>query len=326
MASKGRLVTQIWKAFRELNPGNLEKEAARSVRIGVVAPSNTIEEVTQFLLGPDPEAYDAAADSLLLVTTPPETAAFSLLPKCDLILVTEGEAASLPQIARARVFTFTSKQELPDTIRRVLRSNDLRYAHLPLARIFPAFRTEVVIHTIQTVSVENAIFVASTSLGNIIPNPLQPLTSVAEALGDLVVLTANQLRMMFRIAAAFGRDIGLKAQAPEALSIVGAAFGWRSVARELVAKVPYGGGVVPKAAIAFAGTWAIGESIAFYYTTGRKLTKEEVKARFEATMDKGRATAEQIVGKLKPAEDVVARLRDLLAQGKSRFRGGTGGP
>ena len=142
--------------------------------------------------------------------------------------------------------------------------------------------------TIQTVSIENAIFVASTSLGNFIPNPLQALTGLAESLGDIVVLTANQIRMLFRLAAIHGQDPGYKRQSAEITSIIGAAFGWRSIARELISHVPFGGGVIPKAAIAFAGTWAVGDGIVYYYTTGRRITRDQIRDRFQTALVKGK--------------------------------------
>lgn len=327
VASKARVLGQVWRALKELNPRNVEQEAARIVRIGVVGQIGVLQDVATFLLGDQPEAYDRAAERLLLIATPPEAGAFALLPKCDLVLVSDDYRDPLPGVPRGRIFGFSGKEDLPEVVKQVLKSKELDYAEISMARTFPAFRHEVAIKTIQTVSAENAVFVTSTALGNVIPNPLQPLTAVAESLGDLVVLTANQLRMLFRLAAMHEKSLGAKEQAPEVLSILGAAFGWRSIARQLVSKIPFGGGVVPKAAIAFAGTWAVGESIAYYYTTGRKLSREEVRQRFDAAMDRGRGWAEQAVAKLKTADYAVTRFRDAcatkLAPGREPTEAGT---
>jgi uncharacterized protein (DUF697 family) len=83
------------------------------------------------------------------------------------------------------------------------------------------------------------------------------------------------------------------------MTVLGAAFGWRSIARELVGMIPLGGGIVPKAAIAFAGTWAVGDAVTYYYKTGRKLSREEMKQRFESALGKGKATTEELLGKVK---------------------------
>ena len=308
---RGHVLGQVWKALKELSPKNVGVEAARAVRLGVVAPEGLCRQTAASLLGDEPDAYDRAADSLLLLPTPLDPGAFDLLPRCDLLLVSSDYRESLPGVATEQIFTFSSEDDLPDVIRQILRSNEIGYAHLPLARRFPALRPEAAAATVQAISIENAVFVTSTSLGNIVPNPLQPLAALAESVGDLVVLTANQLRMLFQLAAIYDQKLGFREQAPEALSILGAAFGWRSIARELVSKIPLGGGVVPKAAIAFAGTWAIGDGIAYYYATGRRLTKEELRERFDAAYEKGKAAAEAVVSKLK---DGYSRGRARLAR------------
>lgn len=294
-----RTLAYIWKAFGQLNPANVRKESERVIRVGVVGREELLREAAAFLLGPDPTAYDRAGDVLVLLPTPLDAAAYGILPRCDIVLYQAGSVDTLPGLANGRGFRFRSVDDLPALINRILNEPSLSYAHLPLARAIPAFRPEVTKRIIQSVSIENAIFVASTSLGNVVPNPLQPLTSVAEALGDLVVLTANQYRMLFMLAAAHNQQLGLAQQAPEAASILGAAFGWRSVARELVGKIPLGGGVLPKAAIAFAGTWAVGDGLVYYYTTGKRLTREDVKKRFEEAYEKGRVAVESAVERVR---------------------------
>ena len=297
--SKGRMLAQVWQAFRQLNPKNVDEESRRTIRVGMVGDINLLQDSAAHLLGEDLQAYDEAGDTLILLTTPLEQAAFSLLPRCDALLLSFDYTDTLPGVATERIFRFSSTDDLGPAVRAILREPELSYLHLPFARALPAFRRDVASEIIQGVSIENAVFTASTSLGNIIPNPLQPLASVAESLGDLVVLTANQMRMLFRLAAAYDQDMGYKQQVPEVLTILAAAFGWRSLARELVSKAPFGAGIVPKSAIAFAGTWAIGDGIVYYYTTGKRLTKQEMAEHFEAAYDRGKEAAEVIVCKLK---------------------------
>ncbi|MCE5200494.1 MAG: hypothetical protein ABFD54_14015 [Armatimonadota bacterium] len=294
-----RTLSQIWKAFKQLNPENVRKEAERQVRVAIIGPTETIQDAAAYLLKDNIEAYDRAADVLILLPLPLDPDAGRLLKNCDLALKWSGYSTHLPEIATGRVFSFSTAGELENVIRDIVYDPELKYARLPLARALPAFRSEVAVSITQSVSVENAIFVVSTSLGNVIPNPLQVLSSVGEALGDLVVLTANQLRMLFMLAGAYDKEMGYKVLAPEMLSIVGSAFGWRALAREAVGMIPLGGGIVPKAAIAFAGTWAIGEGISYYYSTGKKLTNEQLKERFNTALTKGRANAESIYNKIK---------------------------
>jgi uncharacterized protein (DUF697 family) len=77
------------------------------------------------------------------------------------------------------------------------------------------------------------------------------------------VLTLNQIRLVLRIAVAYGQPIDA-ARALELLGVVGAGLGLRTIAREAVAFVPVAGWVL-KGAIAYAGTVAVGEAARRYF-------------------------------------------------------------
>jgi uncharacterized protein (DUF697 family) len=83
---------------------------------------------------------------------------------------------------------------------------------------------------------------------------------------DFPVLTLNQLRMVFRIAAAYGQEID-RDRVPEILAVVGAGFGLRTVAREALGFVP-GLGWAIKGGIAYVGTKALGKAAAAYFEQG----------------------------------------------------------
>ena len=158
-------------------------------------------------------------------------------------------------------------------------------------------RREVARRIVREVSRENALFVIATALGDVIPSVFAPLIGIAEAASDTVVLTANQVRMLFLLGAVHGRRPGYSAQWREILSIVGAALGWRSVARSLVGKIPFGGGLVPKGAVAYAGTTVVGEGLIFYYTTGRRMTRAEIGQAFKRAYCEAVGTVKSLVGR-----------------------------
>jgi uncharacterized protein (DUF697 family) len=80
---------------------------------------------------------------------------------------------------------------------------------------------------------------------------------------DLPVLTLNQIRMVLRIAQAYGEELD-RDRAAELLAVVGAAFGFRAAARELLDFVPVAGWAV-KGAVAYVGTKALGEAAVRYF-------------------------------------------------------------
>jgi uncharacterized protein (DUF697 family) len=80
---------------------------------------------------------------------------------------------------------------------------------------------------------------------------------------DFPVLTLNQIRLVLRIAAAHGVEVDQQ-RLPEVLATVGAGFGFRAVARQLLAAVPVAGWVV-KGGVAYGGTKALGEAAHRYF-------------------------------------------------------------
>lgn len=80
---------------------------------------------------------------------------------------------------------------------------------------------------------------------------------------DLPVLTLNQIRLVLRIALAYGEEVDNR-RAVELAGVVGAGFGLRAAARELLDLVPVAGWAI-KGGIAYTGTRAIGEAAVRYF-------------------------------------------------------------
>jgi uncharacterized protein (DUF697 family) len=86
---------------------------------------------------------------------------------------------------------------------------------------------------------------------------------------DMPAMTANQIRMVLKIAHAYGEDLGLD-RAVEILSIVGTGFVLRTLARQALDFVP-GFGWAVKGAIGFSGTIALGQAAIAYFEAGAPL-------------------------------------------------------
>ena len=54
---------------------------------------------------------------------------------------------------------------------------------------------------------------------------------------------------------------------------MGAGLVWRTVARQAATWLPFAAGTIPKLAIAYVGTMAVGRAAEFYYRTGLKPTR-----------------------------------------------------
>ncbi|HJT89030.1 MAG TPA: hypothetical protein VJ732_14270, partial [Bryobacteraceae bacterium] len=90
------------------------------------------------------------------------------------------------------------------------------------------------------------------------------------------------------IAAACGKEPGFGQQKAEVLSIVASAFGWRALARELVGKIPLGGGIIPKGAIAYAGTFAVGKGLEYFHQAGAHYTREQINDVYQRAFERGK--------------------------------------
>lgn len=182
------------------------------------------------------------------------------------------------------------------TIHEILKNRpDLA---IPLARHIMPFRQPVVDRVIKKISKENALFALATALPDIIPLISLPW-AVAEFASDTAILTANQIRMAFFVAAASDRPVGYKEQRGEIGSLVLGAFGWRAVARELVGKIPFGGGLVPKAAIAYAATRVVGLSLDRYYRIGHGYSQQERQLVYDQALARGKTIAGSIMHSLR---------------------------
>ena len=165
---------------------------------------------------------------------------------------------------------------------------------VPLALNVLPFREEVSRRMVKKVAKENALFSLATALPDIVPFVSLPW-AIGEFASDTAFLTANQIRMAFLLAAANDRDLGYHEQRGEIGSIILGAFGWRALARELVGKIPWGGGLIPKAAIAYAGTRVVGLSLERYYRLGKAYTRAERRVAYEDALERGKQLVSGLV-------------------------------
>jgi hypothetical protein len=177
-----------------------------------------------------------------------------------------------------------------------------------LAKSFHPFRRPFVERVIAKTCRENTLFSVATALPDVIPNIIELPWAVAEFASDTAFLTMNQVRMAFLIAAASDREVGYMEQKSEVAMVVGSAFGWRAIARQLVGKIPFGGGLIGKAAVSYAGTKVLGLSLDHLYSIGFTYTREERDRLYADAFRQGKQVALKMLRFLRP--DLAARFSD----------------
>jgi uncharacterized protein (DUF697 family) len=167
------------------------------------------------------------------------------LARVPIVGVTEGE--SLPYVLDTDLVVVQPGKGLPvEEIAHKIAA-ELGDKGTALAARLPVVRDAVVDELIRLYARKNAVIAAAVFVPGV----------------DLPVLTLNQARLVLRIALAHGQRID-SSRVPELLGVVGAGFGLRALARELLDLVPVAGWVA-KGAVAYAGTRALGEAARRYF-------------------------------------------------------------
>lgn len=280
-----RFIEQVRGALRKVDPDSIRSLAGKRFRILVVAHSSAgYAALEDFLLpvGLSREKRLEAAETLVRACDPDAEGRFHF------IFAEQGTPVPEGWIPGEDLFFF-DLHRLPRFVEQFVAARP--DAALALARLLAPVRDEYARHTIHQVARENALFSIMTSLPNIVPGLGQLPWLIGEFASDTAVLTANQIRMAFLLAAASDRPIGFRQQRREIGSIIAGAWGWRAGARELISRIPFGGGIIPKAAVAYAGTFVVGLALDRYYRLGYGLSREERKRAYEEAYARGREVA-----------------------------------
>ena len=279
-------LVNIKNAIASLNPEQVRRMSERPMRIAICAANaEGFEQIENFLLS-DLRA-ERRRESRYFLIRDREPAGKTY----DLTIYHQGVFAP----PRALVFRAENPEWL---IQRALDTHgDLGVA---LARAFPPFRSLFIDRVIANTSRENALFSIATALPDVIPSIIELPWAIAEFASDTAFLTMNQMKMAFLIAAASDREVGYRQQRSEIATVIASAFGWRALARQLVGKVPFGGGLIAKAAVAYAGTKVVGLSLNHYYSIGYTYSREERDHLYTDALNQGKKVAARILAKLRP--------------------------
>ncbi len=272
------LIGQIKSALETLNPGAVRDAATRPIAVGVLAADDDcVDAVLEFL---KPSDRNTANTRVVRITREEDF---------DAVDVGFSEYG-IPH--PGHFFTFDPADPQSSALALVQASEGHWFA---LGRSFGGFRSIVSERLIWKVAKENTLFSVTTSLPNIVPASLLLPWIAGEFASDTMFITANQIRLSFMLAAVHGHEVGFDSQSIKIGSIMGAALGWRAIARQVVSKVPAGIGLVPKGLIAFAGTYAVGRGLEHWFREGTALDVAARRRHFAHAREAGREEVEHIV-------------------------------
>lgn len=160
-----------------------------------------------------------------------------------------------------------------------------------LGRHFPLFRIAIANRLINETCFSNAAYAISTGLAEMVPVFNIPLNVT-----DMIVLTKAQAFLVYRLGLTLGLSTQWQDYVAEFGGVLGGGFLWRQFARSLVGLIP-AWGIIPKVAVAYAGTYVVGHTILQWYLTGRQLSKEQMSQLYGQAFDRGKDVARNLLSK-----------------------------
>jgi hypothetical protein len=285
----------IGKAIRSVNPEEVRGMADREIHIGLMASTEASLNEMWFWLAPV-EISETKRQILAGMVHPLGPQLPDMPPPPARLDIQIWEAGLRNKPADAFTYYRNNPQQTVDDI--LAKHDEFGIA---LSRHYLPFRKTVSQKIISAVCNENVMFSVTTSLPNIVPSVLSLPFAVGEFASDTAFLTMNQLRMAFLLAGAHDHPIGYRQQKAQVASVIAGAFGWRAIAREVVSKIPFGGGVIGKAGISYAGTWVVGHSLERLYKVGGNLTGTERKKMYDEGIQRGKQIAQKFLETVRSA-------------------------
>ena len=287
MDEREKFWRQISEALREFSPAAVVQNADRPINLALVAEtSDVLRQMESFFVPRFLGSRKAAQvrERYCSFVLPLGRTELEGLQQLDLVICSPGARAFLSGCL-PRVFTF-SPQTPQAAVREIL---DERWnLALPLARNFLVFRRAVNHRLIRSLALENALIAMMAAVSEVVPAPF-PLTRVLGGLvSSTILLTANQMRLAFLMAASNDSEVGFRKQTGQLTTIAAAALGWRFLARELAGRISPVSDLLTKGMLAFAATYATGLALEQLHIWGRSMTREEKAVAFEEAYRVGR--------------------------------------
>jgi uncharacterized protein (DUF697 family) len=164
----------------------------------------------------------------------------SRVPVIAVVAGPEGDNPVIPYVLATDIVRAGRSFPLEEIARTIAARLGERGA--PLAARVPLLRQAVCDQLVESLARRNGLLAAAVWFRG----------------SDLPVLTLNELRLVLRLAQAYGQDSGTE-RLPELAATLGVGFGLRAAARQLLERIPAGGWIV-KGAIAYGGTLALGRA------------------------------------------------------------------
>ena len=138
-----------------------------------------------------------------------------------------------------------------------------------------------------------------------------PVLDLPLNIADIAVLTKGQALLVYKMGLALGLPIDWQYYVTEFGGVIGGGFLWRQIARSLIGLIP-AWGIIPKVAIAYSGTYVVGQVVLQWYLTGRHISREQMRELSRQAFDQGKAVAASLASLVPRPQLPRPRLPQLL--------------
>lgn len=325
--SKISALTNTWDTVKEIDLQPLRQDALRSIRLVIVGEPGSGRRTLASQMRHDPTHHDIEVDTPLIIFDLEGAEKFGAADlilllldsrnvdftreaalsrtwadsgKKVLVLINIFEESSTPQVLKTHI-DWKSKRVVTGSIldTKFLQGEFasavmamLPGRHLSLGRHFPLFRVPVAHNLINDTSFSNAAYSMSTGLAEMVPLLNIPLTVT-----DMIVLSKNQAFLVYKLGLALGLSTKWQDYVTEFSGVLGIGFLLRQIARSLVGLIPFWG-IFPKVAVAYSGTFVVGNVVLQWYLTGRHISRQQMREMYSRAYARGKLLAYSLFSRM----------------------------
>jgi uncharacterized protein (DUF697 family) len=320
-------LTDTWQTIKEVDLRPIREQALRGVRIAIVGAPGSGRSTLADRMRRDPSHPEAEADTPVLIL---DLDSAEKAMNMDLLILMmdsrrmdssrEQELVKSWHNAGQKVLVFINQFAEPEESlsitpltsrgkRRVVWGSvldiDLLLKQfvpivmemipehlLSLGRYFPLFRVAIARYLINDTCFSNAAYALSTGLAETVA-----VLDIPIAVTDMVVMSKNQAFLVYKLGLALGLSTRWQDYVVEFGGVLGGGFLWRELARTLVGLIPVWG-IAPKTAIAYAGTYVVGNVVLQWYLTGRHLSRKQMQQMYKGAFARGKDVARNLIARI----------------------------
>ncbi len=324
---KNNYLTNTWDAIKEVDLRPIKQEALTGVKIAIIGIEGSCRRSLANQMRRDPSRPHLQTDTPLLILDLEQS---SPALEADLIILMADPSNPKLTIERELANNFTNKQKkVIIFLHQIDQSNKMiiinpekdwgrkhvvwgsvedtdfllnKFAPavirlipdklLGLGRYFPLFRVPIANHLINDNCLTNASYALSTGLAETIA-----IFNIPIVVADSIILTKNQAYLVYKLGLTLGYSSRWQDYVAEFGSVLGGGFAWRQIARTLVGLIPVWG-LIPKTAIAYAGTYIVGHAILEWYLTGKHLSRKQIQNLYSRAITRGKQVASSLLHRL----------------------------